>query len=88
VERPYFLELITPDNGPAMHKVFRLSDGCSYLTSKHVFQGRMGFQLNVTDCISLTQTVRARGVRKAVGIRRGAISSDMKVSFQAARSIG
>jgi hypothetical protein len=29
-----------------------------------------------------------RGVRKAVGIWRGAISGDMKVSFQAARSIG
>jgi hypothetical protein len=29
-----------------------------------------------------------RGVRKAVGIRRGAISGNMKVSFQAARSIG
>ena len=28
------------------------------------------------------------GVRKAVGIRRGAISDNMKVSFQAARSIG
>jgi hypothetical protein len=28
------------------------------------------------------------GVRKAVGIRRGAISGSMKVSFQAARSIG
>jgi hypothetical protein len=28
------------------------------------------------------------GVRKAVGIRRGAISGNMKVSFQAARSIG
>ncbi len=30
----------------------------------------------------------AAGVRKAVGIRCGAISSNMKVSFQAARSIG
>jgi TolB-like protein len=29
-----------------------------------------------------------RGVRKAVGIRRGAISGNMKVSFRAARSIG
>jgi hypothetical protein len=29
-----------------------------------------------------------RGVRKAVGIGRGAISGSMKVSFQAARSIG
>jgi hypothetical protein len=29
-----------------------------------------------------------RGVRKAVGIRRGAISGNMKVPFQAARSIG
>jgi hypothetical protein len=29
-----------------------------------------------------------RGVREAVGIRRGAISGNMKVSFQAARSIG
>ena len=28
------------------------------------------------------------GVREAVGIRRGAISGNMKVSFQAARSIG
>src|SRR6266581_814320 len=28
------------------------------------------------------------GVRKAVGILRGAISGNMKVSFQAARSIG
>jgi hypothetical protein len=28
------------------------------------------------------------GVRKAVGMRGGAISGNMKVSFQAARSIG
>ena len=32
---------------------------------------------------------QAKGaVRKVVGIRRGAISGNMKVSFQAARSIG
>jgi len=32
--------------------------------------------------------VQHGGVREAVGIRRGAISGNMKVSFQAARSIG
>ena len=32
--------------------------------------------------------VRRGAVRHVVGIRRGAISGNMKVSFQAARSIG
>src|SRR5882757_4084919 len=35
---------------------------------------------------TITRGITHRGVRKAVGIRRGAISGNMKVSFQAARS--
>jgi hypothetical protein len=38
--------------------------------------------------ISVVAVYADRGVREAVGIRRGAISGNMKVSFQAARSIG
>jgi hypothetical protein len=49
-------------------------------------------QVGVADQAALSPKRRGpkpdRGVRKAVGIRRGAISGNTKVSFQAARSIG
>ena len=40
-----------------------------------------------SQCIVLDRAMRG-AARDVVGIRRGAISGNMKVSFQAARSIG
>ena len=47
-----------------------------------------GWETLATKLIDQPIDLAARGVRKVVGIRRGAISGNMKVSFQAARSIG
>jgi len=48
----------------------------------------LGFAFASLYCLNKTVDERAGAVAGVVGIRCGAISGNMKVSFQAARSIG
>jgi hypothetical protein len=56
----------------------------SYIPNSHTISG----ELNGTQFLDLGHVVNGGCVVLCVGIRCGAISSDMKLSFQAARSIG